>query len=157
MHKFAEAKSDEDYLVAVSLFEQYVASLPVDLSFQDFEKEIHLVKSVYALPVGGIILCKAEQNYVGCVGVRKITPVIGEIKRMYVLPAWQGKGIGNELLNHAISLARKCGYWSVRLDTLNNMHAAINLYLKNGFIPIDAYYENPIPTAVYFEKKLKLR
>jgi hypothetical protein len=34
------------------------------------------------------------------------------------------------------------------------MLPAMNLYIKNGFKEIPAYYYNPEPTAVYFEKTL---
>lgn len=157
MLDFIMVMSDEEYTIAVSLFKEYAAWLNVDLSFQDFDKELEGLKSMYALPFGGIILCKHEQKYIGCVAVRKITVDIAEIKRMYVLPAWQGKGIGNELLVHSINLAVKCGYSYVRLDTLNTMYPAINLYKKNGFVQIEAYYKNPISTAVYFEKQIKIK
>lgn len=157
MPKFLEATNNEEYAVAVSLFKEYAGWLNVDLSFQDFEKELHAVKSMYAVPFGGIILCKVQQKYIGCVGLRKITTDIAELKRMYVVPGWQGKGIGNELLKRSLNLAVKYGYSSVRLDTLNTMHAAINLYTNNGFIQIEAYYENPLPTAVYFEKQLNFK
>jgi hypothetical protein len=34
------------------------------------------------------------------------------------------------------------------------MQPAMNLYKENGFKEIPAYYYNPEPTAVYFEKSL---
>jgi ribosomal protein S18 acetylase RimI-like enzyme len=34
------------------------------------------------------------------------------------------------------------------------MDSAIHLYRGTGFYEIPAYYANPIPTAIYFEKKL---
>jgi putative acetyltransferase len=157
MPEFLQAGNEEEYCAAVSLFKAYAAGLQIDLSFQQFEKELQAVKTMYCLPFGGIILCKEGQTFIGCVAVRKMTTTVAEMKRMYVLPQWQGKGIGNELLIQAIDLAEKCGYHYARLDTLNSMHAAMNLYRKNGFRQIEAYYNNPIPTAVYFEKQLNLR
>jgi ribosomal protein S18 acetylase RimI-like enzyme len=35
------------------------------------------------------------------------------------------------------------------------MTPAMNLYRKQGFVEIDAYYYNPNDTAVYFELKIK--
>jgi ribosomal protein S18 acetylase RimI-like enzyme len=73
---------------------------------------------------------------------------------MYVQPAHQHKGIGKILLEKSIALAQNCHYKFVRLDTLNYMTPAINLYKKYGFYEIAPYYHNPVATAVYFEKKL---
>jgi ribosomal protein S18 acetylase RimI-like enzyme len=144
----------EQYSAACQLFQEYADWLGIDLCFQGFEEELKDLKAMYCEPVGGIILCEIEGNYVGCVGIRRIDDQRAELKRMYVQPHQQQKGIGTALLENAIELARECGYEKVQLDTLNTMTAAINLYIKNGFIQIPAYYHNPIATAVYFEKKL---
>ena len=73
---------------------------------------------------------------------------------MYVRPELQHKGIGTLLLQSALRFAKEAGYKKIQLDTLNTMLPAINLYKKNGFYEIPAYYFNPEPTAVYFEKTL---
>jgi len=73
---------------------------------------------------------------------------------MFVKPAHQHKGIGKDLLEKAIALAISCNYEYIRLDTLNHMTPAINLYKKYGFYEIPAYYNNPVSTAVYFEKAI---
>ncbi len=103
---------------------------------------------------GGIILCKEANEFIACVAIRKNEEGIAELKRMYVQPANQHKGIGKYLLEKAIALAKKCNYKFIRLDTLSNMTPAINLYKKYGFYEIAAYYHNPVATAVYFEMKL---
>lgn len=154
MLNYLRASSDEHYQAASNLFALYASGLHINLDFQHFENELLQLKIMYSLPEGGIILCKNQDTFIGCVGIRKITDEVAELKRMFVLPGYQGKGIGNDLLQEAILLAKDCSYQSVKLDTLNTMQPAMNLYKKNGFIEIDAYYHNPIDTAVYFEKKL---
>ena len=89
-----------------------------------------------------------------CVGVRRFADEIGEIKRMYVKPAYRRKGIAEELLKKALEFATKAGYHKVVLDTLDTMTPAMNLYMKKGFEKVPAYYHNPEPGAVYFEKEL---
>ena len=103
---------------------------------------------------GGIILCKNKDEYIACVAIRKIDTQTAELKRMFVKPAYQRQGIGKSLLDNAIQLARKNNYTYIRLDTLNYMTVAINLYKQFGFYEIEAYYDNPNITTVYFEKKL---
>ena len=151
---FINASTNVAYENAAILFKEYAAWLSIDLSFQHFEDELKELKSMYALPEGGIILCKNADDYIGCVAVRRIDDKTGELKRMYIKRAYQNKGLGKKLLDEALALAKKCGYESVRLDTLNTMASAMNFYKRNGFIETAPYYNNPIDTAVYFQKFL---
>lgn len=149
-----QISSQEQYTAAAKLFKEYAEWLGIDLCFQGFEEEVKDLQKMYSLPEGGIILCDINGTFVGCVGVRRIDDQHAELKRMYVQPQQLQKGIGTALLENAVALAKKCGYQKIQLDTLNTMTPAINLYLKNGFVEIPAYYNNPIETAIYFEKIL---
>jgi len=142
-----------EYEAAMNLFVEYSNWLNIDLSFQKFNEELKILKTMYGPPHGCIILCKNENDFVACVAVRKIDECVAELKRMYVKPEFQRMGIGENLLKMSISFAREIGYETIKLDTLNTMKPAMNLYAKHGFVETDAYYFNPEPTAVYFELK----
>jgi putative acetyltransferase len=142
------------YTAAANLFREYAAAIGVDLSFQHFKDELTGIPQMYAPPKGSLILCRANNHYIGCIGLRSITVAIGEIKRMYVQPAYSGQGIGQNLLTQAMVQARLLGYCALRLDTLASMQPAVHLYQKNGFYTIGAYYPNPLPNVLYFEKIL---
>ncbi len=152
MPEYIFVNSEKEYSAAASLFNEYAVWLNIDLGFQKFSEELKNLQKMYAISEGGIILSKNENDFSGCIAIRKIDIDTAELKRMYVKPAFQQKGIGAGLLNEAILLARKIGYKKIQLDTLSNMTPAINLYKKNGFYEIPAYYNNPEETAVYFEK-----
>ena len=152
--EFIRAISDDHYDVATALFKEYALAIGIDLSFQQFEMELAGIRTMYSPPQGGIILCRNEGGYNGCVAVRKIDEDTGELKRMFVKPAFQGLGIGRKLLEEALVLAAECNYSFLRLDTLAPMESAIHLYVEKGFYEIPAYYHNPNSTAIFFEKKL---
>ena len=154
MTSYYLAETDHDYEVASALFQEYAASIKIDLDFQHFDEELNELKKMYAKPFGGIILAKLEDEIIGCVAIRKINPETGELKRMFIKPRFQNKGIGKFLLEEAFHLARECNYTILKLDTLNYMHPAIHLYKQAGFYETAPYYYNPITTAIYFEKKL---
>jgi len=154
MFEYVFVKTDEEYAAAVKLFTEYAAWLAVDLGFQHFDEELQNLKSVYNFNDGGIILCKVNDEFIGSVAIKRINTDVAELKRMYVQPLYQKKGIGHQLLKEAINLAKKNKYNFIRLDTLNYMLPAINLYKKNKFYEIPPYYNNPNATAVYFERKL---
>ena len=152
MISYQLANTDDEYKQAALLFKEYAAWLNIDLSFQHFDDELLELKVMYANPNGGIMLCKNEDEFIGCVAIRKIDNNIAELKRMFIKPAYQKKGIGKTLLEKAVELAKLLNYKTMRLDTLNYMAPAINLYKQYGFYQISAYYNNPNETAVYFEK-----
>jgi len=154
MTEILYVQTDAEYDVAAKLFMEYAAWLGIDLSFQHFDKELSSLKEIYKEPFGGIILCRHNDLFIGCVALRKHQENIAELKRMYVQPSAQQKGIGTVLLKEAIGFATKLGYKKIRLDTLDSMEPAMLLYKRNGFKNIPAYYYNPEKNAVYFEKDL---
>ena len=154
MPDYIIVKTDKEYTEAIQLFKEYAAWLDIDLGFQHFDDELQNLKIMYNAADGGIILCKEGDNFIGCVAIRRSASNIAELKRMYVQPMHQHKGIGKNLLERSLELAKSLNYECIRLDTLNHMTPAINLYKKYGFYEIPAYYHNPVSTAVYFEKKL---
>lgn len=154
MVEYILAENSNDYQAAKQLFKEYADDINIDLSFQKFDKELSEIEKMYAPPVGGIILCKAENKHVGCIAIRNISDKVCELKRMYVHPEFRGKGIGKILLEKIIHLAKDYHYELIRLDTLNYMAPAIHLYKEYNFYEIEPYYFNPNSTAIYFEKKL---
>ena len=136
------------------LFEEYARSLDFDLAFQGFEAELTTLPGAYAPPKGCILLAQIEGEAAACIAFRQINETTAEMKRLYVKPAHQGKGLGRKLTQALLEKARAAGYKKIRLDTVPSMEAAIKLYLALGFREIEAYRENPIPGAAFFEKDL---
>ena len=154
MPDYVLVTTEAEYQAASELFREYARHIDVDLGFQQFDHELKTLPGIYGAPQGGIILCRENGKYLGCVAIRRQEEGIAELKRMFVKPDAQGRGIGRELMQRSIRLASELGYRKIRLDTLNSMHTAIHLYTAYGFAEIPAYYYNPIDTAVYFEKTL---
>jgi GNAT superfamily N-acetyltransferase len=151
MSSFILANTANDYAAAQEMFRAYAAAININLDFQHFEEELSDLQTMYSPPHGGIILVRDHELAFGCVAIRRINEREGELKRMYVAPEYQNKGVGKALLQRALLLARDCNYEKVKLDTLNYMSSAIHLYHQAGFYEIPPYYSNPISTAVYFE------
>jgi len=58
--------------------------------------------------------------------------------------------LGRRLAREIIVVARELGYSLMRLDTLDRLTEAMNLYKKLGFRRTEPYYKNPLPGVVYW-------
>ena len=148
-------QSAEDWRPARQLIEEYAASLNLDLSFQNFAHELEQLTSEYAPPTGAFLLAEENDVYVGCIGVRLCSHGVGEIKRLYVIPAARGRGIGRLLVEGILVEAKKLGYTRLLLDTLPSMIEAQSLYVSLGFKPTAAYRFNPVPGTAFLELELR--
>ena len=139
------------------LFQEYAASVGVDLCFQSFDEELATLPGNYAPPQGRLILASHDGLAAGCVAFRRIAAGVCEMKRLYVRHAFRGLGIGHLLVDRVIVEARAAGYERMRLDTLPSMGAAQELYRARGFREIPPYTRNPVPGALFLELELKGR
>ena len=148
------ATTAEQLAAIRQLFEEYAASLDVDLCFQGFEQELAELPGDYALPKGRLLVALDGTTPAGCVALRKISNEVCEMKRLYVRPEFRGKKHGLGLVQAILQEARAIGYRRMRLDTLPSMKQAVALYRSLGFKEIPPYRNNPICGALFFELDL---
>lgn len=151
---YKAADTENDFELGRLLFKEYANALGVDLSFQDFEKELETIHIQYNKPGGNLILVFLNNKTIACVGIRRSDEKTAELKRMYVRSGYRGHRIGVELLKRSLRLAKVLGYKRIRLDTLENMVKAQELYYSFGFYIIQPYRYNPIPGTIFMEKIL---
>ncbi|MBO0870078.1 MAG: GNAT family N-acetyltransferase [Micromonosporaceae bacterium] len=92
-------------------------------------------------PRGAFLLAYVEGRTVGCGGWRSHGED-AEIKRMYVVPAARGNGVGRAVLRALEESAREYGRVRMILETGLGNPEAIALYQRHGYrrIPDYGYY-----------------
>ncbi len=80
-----------------------------------------------------------ESRIVGCGAFRLVDGETAEIKRMYVVPEFRGRGISRMMLGHLESEARRRGYLRSILETGTRQIEAISLYTSAGYGETSAF------------------
>jgi carbonic anhydrase len=145
---------------ARGLFREYAATLETFHCLHNFELEVTSLPGPYAPPGGRLLLAVGEgkefaELAAGCGAFRGLERGTCEMKRVYVRPAFRGRGVGLALVEALILEARSIGYERIVLDTLPSMGEAHRLYKRFGFHETDAYRSSPIPGALFFELVLR--
>jgi putative acetyltransferase len=144
-----QAGSDADYAAARALFVEYSEQLGVNLCFQNFAAELDHLPEMYGPPAGCLLLGWRGGEAVACVGVRRLSDELCEMKRLYVRAGERGGGLGRRLAAASVAAAQERRYRRMVLDTLASMTAARTLYAGLGFRETVPYYSNPLPAVVY--------
>lgn len=135
-------------------FKQCFSSVGIPYSPKDRHADVANVESHYMN--SGCFWCLIDDNNViGTIAIRKIDDIngIAELKRMFVLPEFQGKGYGRILLEHAVKNAQEQKYQKMCLDTRKQFSVAQHLYRSVGFQETDRYSGNE-HAELYFEMDL---
>ena len=92
---------------------------------------------------------------VGAGSIRQYDEKNVELKRIYISPAFRGKGIGTKLVSLLIEWGKELGYQRLILETGEKMTEAAALYKKLGFERISNYgpYEN-MPESICMAKDI---
>ncbi|NEU75493.1 GNAT family N-acetyltransferase [Hassallia byssoidea VB512170] len=102
-----------------------------------------------------VFLAKLDDKPVGCGALKLFAPLYAEVKRMYIKPAFRGKGIGKKILNEIELSAKQANIYTLRIETGIYQLEAIGLYEKLGFYRIPAFGDyKPDSLSLFFEKKL---
>ena len=102
-----------------------------------------------------MLIAREGDDVAGAIACRMVEPGVCEMKRLYVRPAFRGRGLARELANELIADARSQGYRTMLLDTLASMASARALYRDLGFVPVEPYYDNPLPGVMYMALELE--
>jgi putative acetyltransferase len=96
-----------------------------------------------------------DARIVACGALQPLEPGVGEVKRMYVLPDYRGRGLSRLILAAVEQMACEQGIHTLRLETGRFLDPALGLYASSGYteIPLYGQYAGH-STSICFEKRL---
>lgn len=102
-----------------------------------------------------VFLAKVDDAPAGCSSIKQLAPGYAEVKRMYVRPAFRGRGVGKRLLSTIETFAKQANVHTLRLETGIYQTEAIRLYERCGYSQIPPFGNyKPDSLSLFFEKPL---
>ncbi len=91
-------------------------------------------------PNAVVLVARADDGTaLGCGALRPLEDGAAELKRMYVVPAARGRGVGRAVLAALEEAARDQGWTTLRLETGPRQPEAAALYSRAGYRPIGPF------------------
>jgi ribosomal protein S18 acetylase RimI-like enzyme len=136
---------------ACALIEEYYEAVHV-IARDDRAQILHYISD----PHSCIFLAYDAANPVGCILYRPLQQLdsAGEVKRLYVRPAFRKRGIAERLLQELEQFASAQHAQWLYLDTTDDLKAAIAFYERHGYLRCDRYNDNPQAT-LFMRKQLR--
>ncbi len=115
-----------------ALFREYSQLKGAEGCFVSFGEELADLKGFYK---GGALLIGHEDgDAAACIALRKIDEASCEAKRLYIRPAYRGRGYARIMLGAMLDKARELGFKEVTFTTRPDvMSIAYALYQRMGF------------------------
>jgi len=102
-------------------------------------KDMDDLQANYFKAGGTFLVALSGEKIIGSGGLRGLDAKTAELKRMWLLEAYHGQGIGYRLITNLFEFARGQGYDRVRLQTSQEQVRALAFYRQVGFYDIPCY------------------
>jgi GNAT superfamily N-acetyltransferase len=143
-----------DYEAVFALHQECLAQVglrPGDGVYYD--DDFARVEEIYLRSGGEFLVGEADGRIVAIGGLRRVSHLAGEMVRLRVHPAWQGRGYGAAVVIVLEERAVELDYRILCADTTVKQPVAIELYRSSGWRETGRQVTGATVT-VYFEKML---
>ncbi len=101
---------------------------------ESLNPDIDDIMASYIVPGHVFVVAEVRGNLVGTGALAIEREDIGRIVRLSVQSEHRRKGIGSALMRHLVGIARHSGLKRLLVETSNDWHDAIGLYMSCGFL-----------------------
>ena len=127
-----------------SWLEKYFAIEPIDEEMLGDPKKFYIDKGGY------IFFARLNDAIVGTFALLKASDEVYELSKMAVDEKYQGRRIGNQLLDYCVQKAKESGMKKIILYSNTLLGPAIHLYRKFGFVEV------PMESSEYKRSNIKM-
>lgn len=136
-------------------FIQLVKYLDTDLAERDGKDHSFYAQYNKIDKIRHAVVAYVNDNPVSCGAIKEYTPDRMEVKRMYTVPQFRGRGIASRVLAELEQWAAEMSYRKCILETGKRQPEAIGLYKKSGYKSIPNYGQYAgVENSVCFEKEI---
>ena len=152
---FEAVASDSE--LAAKLLNQYETELVSMYPKFTLSSGPSALPSDFTIPHGQFVIGYVNGEPCCSGGVKVVcsgAPITCEVKRMYVLPEFRGRGLSKALLTHLETIASsEFGACKIRLDTGPKQANSAALYTKSGYEKVPPFNDNEF-ASLWLEKTL---
>jgi putative acetyltransferase len=135
-------------------FAELVRYLDAELAERDGSEHAYYAQFNKVAAIRHVIVAYSGGRAISCGGIKEFGPGAMEVKRMYTLPEYRGKGVAAAVLNELEKWAAELACTRCVLETGMKQPEAIRLYEKSGYSVIPNYGQyTGLENSVCFEKK----
>jgi len=95
-------------------------------------------KAAWLVEIDGIVVGYAQAGPCA-LPHPEVTDACGELKRFYLLKAWQNRGLGGPLFDTAMAWLQRNGPRTVWIGVWSENHGAQRFYARRGFVTVGEY------------------
>ncbi len=113
----------------------------LDLYLNDIDGEEHAFYAQFNKIdfIKNVVVCYDADIAIGCGAIKEYTKGVYEIKRMFVVENYRGKGAASLILKELENWTKEFDFTKCVLETGQKQQSAIKLYQKNGYKLIPNY------------------
>ncbi len=123
----------EDYCQVMELHRTAMERIGAFKGNGHWDHDLQNIEDVYNEISGEFLVLETDGKIIAMGAFKKTSETLAEVKRMRVLPEFQGKGFGKLIYCKLEERAKEIGYSGFHLETSEIQVAAQRLYLSVGF------------------------
>lgn len=132
MYNLRKANAGEEARI-FDLVKKVLSDYGLKVNPKETDQDLSNLNTFYFANKGWFAVIDFGDGIIGSYGIFRVNEKICELRKMYLLPEHQGKGLGKLMMEDAIRQAKALGYNEMILETNNRLDKAIQLYKKYGF------------------------
>jgi len=144
-----DGEQDDVFSIVKSVLQQFGLQVNPDAT----DKDLSDIRGTYIDKGGCFKVVEDDGVIVGSYGLFPLSTTTCELRKMYLLPTYQGKGLGRLMMDDALAVARQRQFKELVLETNSVLARASRLYRQYGF---EKYQPEHLSDRCDFAMKLRL-